>query len=106
MPSTYRVLVVPGFFSECASSTAPAFEEGVEHLRAKHNLTVDWWVPPNASSEDNGKALAEYLRGQMQNDRRKFIVVGYSKGAPDVQTALAKEAGAKDAVAAFIAVAG
>jgi len=102
----YRVLVVPGFFSECASSTAPAFQEGVEHLKSKHNLAVDWWVPPNASSEDNGKALAAYLLDQMKTDKRKFIVIGYSKGAPDVQTALAKEASAKDAVAAFIAVAG
>jgi len=32
--------------------------------------------------------------------------VGYSKGGPDVQTALAKHAGVKDLVAAFITVAG
>jgi hypothetical protein len=106
IPNTHRVLVVPGFFSQCASNIAPAYQEGVEHLRSKHGLTVDWWVPPNASSEDNGAALAAYLRGQMKTDRRKFIVLGYSKGAPDVQTALALEPDAKDAVAAFLAVAG
>ena len=39
-------------------------------------------------------------------DQRKYIVVGYSKGAPDVQTALAKEAGMKDLIAAFVSVAG
>jgi len=33
-------------------------------------------------------------------------VLGYSKGAPDVQTALAKQAGVVDAVAAFVTVAG
>ncbi len=106
IPKTYRVLVVPGFFSQCASSIAPAFKEGVDHLRDKHGLTVDWWVPPNASSEDNGAGLAAYLRDQMKSDNRKFIVLGYSKGAPDVQTALATSPDAKSAVAAFIAVAG
>ena len=106
IPHTYRVLVVPGFFSECASGVAPAFKEGVDHLRSAHNLTVDWWVPPNASSESNGAGLAAYLREQIKTDPRKFIVIGYSKGAPDVQTALAKEAGVKDMVAGFISVAG
>jgi hypothetical protein len=106
LPTKYRVLIVPGFFSACASSIAPAFQEGVDHLQKQHGITVETWVPPNDSSEANGARLAQYLRDHMQGDKRKYIVIGYSKGAPDVQTALAKEAGAKDAVAAFIAVAG
>jgi hypothetical protein len=67
---------------------------------------VESWVPPNDSSEANGAALAQYLRDHMVTDQRKYIVLGYSKGAPDVQTALALHPEAKDAVAAFIAVAG
>jgi hypothetical protein len=106
IPTKYRVLIVPGFFSACASSTAPAFGEGVAHLEKQHGLTVETWVPPNDSSEANGAALARYLRGHMLTDQRKYIVIGYSKGAPDVQTALALEPDAKNAVAAFISVAG
>jgi hypothetical protein len=102
----YRVLIVPGFFSACASSTAPAFGDGLDHLRSQHGLTVETWVPPNDSSEANGAAIAKYLGDHMITDQRKYIVLGYSKGAPDVQTALALNPGAKDAVAAFIAVAG
>ena len=102
----YRVLIVPGFFSACASSTAPAFGDGLEHLRSQHGLTVETWVPPNDSSEANGAAIAQYLRDHMVTDQRKYIVLGYSKGAPDVQTALALNPEAKNAVAAFIAVAG
>jgi hypothetical protein len=41
----YRVLIVPGFFSACASSTAPAFGDGLEHLHSQHGLTVETWVP-------------------------------------------------------------
>jgi dienelactone hydrolase len=102
----YRVLIVPGFFSACASSTAPAFGDGLEHLRTQHGLTVETWVPPNDSSEANGAAIAKYLADHMITDQRKYIVLGYSKGAPDVQTALALNPAAKNAVAAFIAVAG
>jgi hypothetical protein len=102
----YRVLIVPGFFSQCASGVAPAFQEGVAHLSREHALSIDWWVPPNASSESNARSFAEFIRDRMKNDSRKFIVIGYSKGAPDVQVALAAEDGVKDAVAAFVSVAG
>jgi hypothetical protein len=104
--TNYRVLVVPGFFSQCASGVAPAFDEGVKALQ-QMGLTVETWVPPNASSEDNARNFAQYVRDHMGLlDQRKYIVIGYSKGAPDVQVALAKEAGMKDSVAAFVAVAG
>ena len=102
----YRVLIVPGFFSACASSIAPAFGDGLDHMRTQHGMTVEVWVPPNDSSEANGAAIAQYLRDHMVTDQRKYIVLGYSKGAPDVETALALHPEAKDAVAAFIAVAG
>lgn len=102
----YRVLIVPGFFSACASAIAPAFNEGVEHLKSAHGLTVETWVPPNASSEANAAQIGQYLREHRENDRRKYIVLGYSKGAADLHTALAKEAGVKDAVAAFVSIAG
>ena len=102
----YRVLIVPGFFSACASSIAPAFGDGPDHMRNQHKMTLEVWVPPNDSSEANGAALAQYLRDHMVTDQRKYIVLGYSKGAPDVQTALALHPEAKDAVAAFISVAG
>ncbi len=106
LASKYRVLIVPGFFSACASSIAPAFGDGLDHMRNQHGMTVETWVPPNDSSEANGAAIAQYLRDHMVTDQRKYIVVGYSKGAPDVQIALALHPEAKDAVAAFIAVAG
>jgi hypothetical protein len=80
----YRVLIVPGFMSACASS-APAFQEGQDHLREKHGVDVELFQVPNDSSEANAARIAEYVRGKMQSDPRKFIVVGYSKGAPDVQ---------------------
>ncbi len=101
----YRLLIVPGVLSSCASST-PAYQEGQAHLREAHGLTVELMPVPNDSSEANGRLVAGYLKSHMRGDSRKFIVLGYSKGAPDVQLALATDPDTAGAVAAFLTVAG
>ena len=102
----YRVLIVPGILSSCVSDT-PAFQQGQKVLRDKYGMTVELLQVPNDSSEDNAKLIATYLNKQMAgSDKRKYILIGYSKGAPDVQTALAKEPGVTGVVAAFATVAG
>lgn len=105
LPTKYRVLIVPGILSSCASN-APAFDQGQKYLREKYGMTVDLLGVPNNSCEDNARMIAGYLREQQKTDPRKFIVLGYSKGAPDLQVALAEEDGVAQAVAAFITVAG
>jgi hypothetical protein len=105
LPTRYRVLIVPGILSSCASE-APAFNEGQKYLREKYGMSVDLLGVPNDSCEANAKMIASYLREQQKSDPRKFIVLGYSKGAPDLQVALAQEDGVAGAVAAFITVAG
>ncbi len=105
IPDKYRLLIVPGLMNTCFSS-APAYKEGQEYLRTKHGLTVELLPLPDESSEDNAKKIAEYIREQMKQDNRKYIVLGYSKGTPDLQVALASEPGLAASVAAFINVAG
>jgi hypothetical protein len=105
LPTKYRLLIVPGILSSCASN-APAFNEGQKYLREKYGMFVDLLGVPNNSCEENAHMIAAYLRDHQKSDPRKFIVVGYSKGAPDVQVTLAEEDGAAAAVAAFITVAG
>jgi len=100
----YRVLIVPGILSSCVSDS-PAFLEGQENLK-KAGVDVDLLPVPNNSSESNAKLIAQYLRDHQNGDSRKYILVGYSKGGPDVQVALAEEAGVAAQVAAFITVAG
>ena len=46
------------------------------------------------------------MKDSFQSDSRKYILVGYSKGAPDIQEALANDSEARNSVAAFISVAG
>jgi hypothetical protein len=101
----YRVLVIPGIFSSCQANTR-AFAEAQTHLREKHGMTVEFLQIPNESSTANGSRIAKYLREQLQKESRKYILVGYSKGAPDIQEALANDSQARSSVAAFISVAG
>ena len=105
LPTKYRLLIVPGILSSCASN-APAFNEGQKYLREKYGMSVDLLGVPNNSCEENAHMIAAYLRDHLKSDPRKFIVLGYSKGAPDLQVTLAEEDGAAAAVAAFITVAG
>ncbi len=106
LPTTYRVLIVPGILSSCVSDT-PAFQEGQQALRDKYGMTVELLQVPNDSSEDNAKMIGQYLREHLGGtDKRKYIVVGYSKGGPDVQTVLATDKNVVDAMAAFVTVAG
>lgn len=101
----YRLLIVPGILSSCVADTA-AYAEGQESLRNQYGVSVELLQVPNNSSEDNARMISEYLKDRFLIDRRPYIVVGYSKGAPDVQVALAKEEGVAGAVAAFVTVAG
>src|SRR5438045_7578458 len=105
LSNKYRVLIVPGIMNSCASA-APAFQEGQVHLRETHGFTVELLAVPNDSSESNAKVIAQYLKDHSQGDARKYIVVGYSKGTPDLQVALATQPDVVSIVAAFISVAG
>jgi hypothetical protein len=105
IPSSYRVLVVPGVLSSCQANTQ-AFAEAQAHLRDIHGMTVEFFETPNESSAANGARIARYLRDKRRGDDRKYILVGYSKGAPDIQEALTGDSEARGAVAAFVSIAG
>jgi hypothetical protein len=101
----YRVLIVPGFMSACsftASATAGAFYRALEHLKTVHGVDAQLLQVPDDSSENNGKLIARYLR---DHPGPKFIVVGHSKGAADLQLAL-QDRVAADSVAALVSIAG
>jgi hypothetical protein len=98
----YRLLIVPGIMSSCVSDS-PAFQEGQVSLK-QAGMDVALLQVPNDSSESNAKMIGQYIRDHASGE--KFILVGYSKGAPDIQVALAQESGILEHVAAFVTVAG
>jgi hypothetical protein len=105
LASNYRILVIPGVLSSCQNNVQ-AFQQGQEHLRKIHGLTVDFLQMPNDSSMANAERIAAYLREALRSDPRKFIVVTYSKGAPDFMEALPYNPDVRSAVAAYVTIAG
>ena len=104
LANKYRILIVPGFMSSCFPES-PAFEEGQAAFK-KYGVSAQLFAVPNDKSEDNAKKIADYLRTEGPKDSKKFILVGYSKGTPDLQVMLAQETGILQYVAAFVSVAG
>ncbi|HET7104887.1 MAG TPA: LssY C-terminal domain-containing protein [Terracidiphilus sp.] len=105
LSNQFRVLVVPGILSSCVPDS-PAFQEGIEALKMQYSMDAAVLPVPNDSSESNAAVIARYLREHKSGDDKKFILVGYSKGAPDIQVALAQDPDIKNQVAAFVTVAG
>lgn len=105
LSTKYRVLIVPGIMSSCVSDS-PAFQEGQKALKDRYGLDVALLQVPNDSSESNAKMIATYLREHESGNHEKYILIGYSKGTPDIQVALAQDGGVAQQVAAFITVAG
>lgn len=101
----YRLLVIPGIMNTCVADT-PAFELGRKYLTDKFGVATDILPVPNDSSEDNAKLIAGYIKEKGPADTRPFIVLGYSKGTPDLQEMLARAPETRKYIAAFISVAG
>jgi hypothetical protein len=104
LSTRYHVVIVPGFLSSCFSGT-PAFSKGQTDLRNK-NVAVDLIPVPNDPSSSNAKLIATSLHSMLAQDPRKIILVGYSKGAPDIYEMLVSNPDLAGHVAAFISVAG
>lgn len=117
------VLVVPGLFGDCVGAQSVPFGDGVlrpppADVAAPYRQYADLGlraiqlleVPGRASSAANGRLLADAIRAESAlPDRRRLVLVGYSKGAADLLEALAilqREGGVPASVVAVVSVAG
>lgn len=105
IPRNYRLAIVSGVLSACGGNST-AFLEGRAHLRTAHGIPVDLIPAPNGSSAADGKTIAQFLKDNYRKDGRKFILLGYSKGAVDILEGTASDPEAAHTVAALITVAG
>ncbi len=101
----YHFAIVSGVLTACFGD-ATAFREGRKHLHDAYGVTVDLIPAPNRSSRENGRDVARFLRDSYRKDGRKFILIGFSKGAPDILEGLADDPAAARTVAALVTVAG
>ena len=106
IPPDYRILVVPGYLGQCFSPGLQAFSDALAHLREEHGLAAEYLdVSALGSCEHNARMIARHLGERASGDRRRTIVVGYSKGGCDLMVMLAAHPEVREQVAAFITVA-
>lgn len=100
--SEYRFLLIAGYGSDCLKGPHATFMDSIDHLQSVHGYTAET-MPVSAfgGSEFNAKQIAAYLNMHFGADQRKYIVLGYSKGTPDLQVAIAIEPSVHDKVAAL-----
>lgn len=107
LSTRYRFLFVPDFGGECLKDVR-AFSTSIAHLKEAHQIDVGYFsVPPFAASEENGKSIARQIDAAWTADTaRRFVLIGYGKGATDILDALRVLDDAKTKVAAIVTVAG
>ncbi len=103
LSAEYHIVIVPGFMSSCFADT-PAFNKGAQVLHDKYGFEVDRIPVPNDASSSNAKVIAQFIR--QIKDSKKLILVGYSKGSPDIYETLLTNPDLQSRVAAFVSVAG
>ena len=120
---TTSVLVAGGLFGDCLGALAVPFGDGVD--RPPDRSAIDSYrqyadlglrsirlvaLPGRASSEANGRGLAEAIRAEAALPGvQRIVLIGYSKGVPDALQALEllrQEGGVPSSLAALVSVAG
>ena len=103
----YRFLFVSGFGAECLKDVR-AFSTSIAHLKSAHGVDVEYFaVAPFGPSEENAKSIAKHIDEEWTADKtRRYVLIGYSKGAADLLEALRILDQPKTKVAAIVTVAG
>ncbi|MGB3427286.1 MAG: hypothetical protein WBA53_03835 [Burkholderiaceae bacterium] len=105
LPRRYRVVFVPGLFSDCFDRYARPFDDSRRALEAE-GFSVDYFrVPGRGTSAGNASRLAEHF-SSLPDDERPLIVFAYSKGLPDVLEFVVGYPEAAAPIAAIVGVAG
>jgi hypothetical protein len=117
------VLIVGGLWDDCVSAQSVPFGDGI--ARSPERSAVEAYrqyddlglrsirlvpVPGRASSAANGQLLADAIRAEAaQSNVKRIVLIGYSKGVPDLLHALAqlqRDGGVPRNLTAVISVAG
>lgn len=79
-----RLIIVRAAFSECFGDSALPFAEGVAKLQSLGYPIDVLMVSGRSSSAHNAQQIAESLDRLTLNPDEKLVLMGYSKGVPDI----------------------
>jgi hypothetical protein len=101
-----RVLVVPGLFNDCLDPMVSVFSDALAHLESLGFRTGRIPVEGRSGCARNAILIRDHLLSAVLEPGEKAILVGYSKGTPDILEALVAYPDIRPRVAAVVSVAG
>ena len=104
--SKLRLAVVAGLGAECFGGFVSAFPFALEHLRGFGYQTASIRVDGLSSSTNNGRQIRDAVVAMDLASDERLVLVGYSKGTPDILEGLATYPELAERVAAVVSVAG
>jgi pimeloyl-ACP methyl ester carboxylesterase len=104
--SKLRVAVVAGLGAECFGGFVSAFAFALEHLRGFGYPTASIRVDGLSSSAHNGRQIRDAALAMDLAPDERLVLVGYSKGTPDILEGLVAYPELRERVAAVVSIAG
>ena len=101
-----RFVFVPGFLGDCLQSYTTPFQNSRPLLEDVGFETDLLMVGGRASSAHNAELIAAWLEADAPQSGPPIVLVGYSKGLPDILEAIASHPDAMRHVTAVVGVAG
>lgn len=100
-----RVLVVPGLFNDCIKFSS-VYSYACAHLESYGYRAENLSVSGRSSSTHNAMEIRNALLGMDLQPEERIVLVGYSKGVPDILEAVVAYPEVRQIVAAVVSVAG
>jgi hypothetical protein len=100
-----RVLFVPGLFNDCIKSSS-VYSHARAHIERYGYKTEILPVSGRSSSTHNALQIRNALLGRDLLPEERIVLVGYSKGVPDILEAVVAYPEIRQTVAAVVSVAG
>jgi pimeloyl-ACP methyl ester carboxylesterase len=104
--SKLRVAVVAGLGAECFAGLVSTFQFALEHLQGLGYHTASIRVDGLSSSTNNGRQIRDAVVAMDLAPDERLVLVGYSKGTPDILEGLVTYPELAQRVAAVVSVAG
>jgi len=101
-----RILVVPGTLAECAAGLFSLLSYARTHLEEHGYKTGMIMVGGRTSSRHNATQIRDYLLSLDPPSPERIVLIGYSKGTPDILEAVVNHPEAMHRVAAVVSFAG
>jgi hypothetical protein len=101
-----RVAVVAGLGAECFVGLVSAFRFALEHVQGFGYQTASIRVDGLSSSTNNGRQVKDAVVAMHLGSEERLVLIGYSKGTPDILEGIVTYPELAQRVAAVVSVAG